>query len=144
MQHLLGKFAEARYIEWHKNYDNTDVVHDLFWAHLGSIYLLLAFSHVLIMACTYKTNRYHLPLLEIMEVTSTDLTFLIAFSYIDTKREDNYTWALERLNNIMDVDVLPELIVTDRDLDLLNVIERVFLIAKHLLCRWYISRNVLA
>ena len=126
------------------NYDNTDVVHDLFWAYPGSIDLLRVFSHVLIMDCTYKTNRYHLSLLEIVGVTSTDLTFLIAFAYIDTEREDNYTWALERLRSILDADVLSELIVTDRDLALLNVIERVFSTAKHLLCRWHISKNVLA
>ena len=96
------------------------------------------------MDCTYKTNRYRIPLLEIVGVTSTDLTFSIAFAYIDIEREDNYTWALERLRSVMDADVLPELIVTDRDLALLNAIERVFPTAKHLLCRWHISRNVMA
>ena len=44
----------------------------------------------------------------------------------------------------MDADILPELIVTDRDLAQLNTIEKVFSIAKHLLCIWHISRNVLA
>ena len=90
MQHLWDKLAEGRYIEWHRNYDNTDVVHDLFWAHPGSIDLLYAFFRILIMDYTYKTNRYHLPLLEIMGVTSTNLTFSIAFAYIDTERKDNY------------------------------------------------------
>ena len=79
-----------------------------------------------------------------MEVTITDLTFFIAFAYIDTEWEDNYTWALERLHSIMDVDVLPELIVIDRDLLLLNAIERVFFIVTLLLCRYHISRNILA
>ena len=78
MQYLLGKLVEARYIEWHRNCDNTDVVQDLFWAHPGSIDLLRAFPRVLIMDCTDKTNRYRIPLLESMGVTSTDLTFSIA------------------------------------------------------------------
>ena len=94
MQYILGKLAEARYIEWHRNYDNIDVVEDLFWAHPGNIDLLHAFSCVLIMDCMYKMNRYRLPLLEIVEVTSTDLTFSIAFAYIDSERKDNYTWSL--------------------------------------------------
>ena len=144
MQHLLGKLAEANYIEWHRNCGNTDVVRDLFWAHPGCIDLLRAFPRVLIMDCTYKTNRYRLPLLEIMGVTSTNLTFSVAFAYMDSEREDNYTWVLERLRSVMDADVLPELIVTDRDLALLNAIKRVFPTSSHLLCRWHISRNVLA
>ena len=49
MQYLLGKLAKARYIEWHRNYDNTDVVQDLFWVHPSSIDLLHAFPHILIM-----------------------------------------------------------------------------------------------
>ena len=144
MQHLLGKLSECKYIEWHRNCMKSDAVRDLFWAHPGSIDLLRAFPRVLIMDCTYKTNRYRLPLLEIVGVTSTDLTFSIAFVYMDSEREDNYTWALERLCSTMDDDALPEVIVTDRDLALLNAIRRVFPTAKNLLCRWHISRNVLA
>ena len=44
----------------------------------------------------------------------------------------------------MDADIFPELIVTDRDMALLNAIKRVFPTATHFLCRWHISRNVLA
>ncbi len=144
MQHLLGKLSEAKYIEWHRNCTNTDVVHDLFWAHPGSIDLFRAFPRVLIMDCTYKTNRYRLPLLEIVGVTSTDMTFSVAFVYLNSEGEESYTWALERLRSVIADDVLPELIVTDRDLALMNAIHRVFPTARHLLCRWHISRNVLA
>ena len=55
--------------------ESNDCVRDLFWAHPTSIQLLNAFCSVLIMDCTYKTNRYRLPLLEIVGVTSTNLTF---------------------------------------------------------------------
>ncbi|KAH7522783.1 hypothetical protein FEM48_Zijuj07G0175000 [Ziziphus jujuba var. spinosa] len=40
------------------------------------------------MDLTYKINRYHLPLLEIVDVTSTKLTFFVAFVYLESKRED--------------------------------------------------------
>ena len=33
MQQLLRKLSEHNYIEWHRCYDNTDIVKDLFWAH---------------------------------------------------------------------------------------------------------------
>ena len=65
------------------------------------------------MDCTYKTNRYRLPLLEIVGVTSTNLTFSMAFVYLEAKRVDNYTWAMEKLQSLMFADRLPNVIVTD-------------------------------
>ena len=56
MQQLLTKLSEHNYIEWHRTYG--DIVTDLFWTHLINIEILCAFPHVLIMDCTYKTNRY--------------------------------------------------------------------------------------
>uniref|UniRef100_A0A803PB10 OTU domain-containing protein n=1 Tax=Cannabis sativa TaxID=3483 RepID=A0A803PB10_CANSA len=69
---------------------------------------------------------YRLPLLEIVGVTSTEYTFSIAFVFLESKQEDNYTWALDRLKNMMDIDFLPNEVVTDRELALINAIEKVF------------------
>ena len=108
---------------------------DLFWAHPTSIQLLNAFCSVLIMDCTYKTNRYRLPLLEIVGVTSTNLTFSVAFVYLEAERVDNYTWAMEKLQSLMFADRLPNVIVTDRELALMNVGRLVFPTTTNLLCR---------
>jgi len=42
----------------------------------------------------------------------------------------------------MDEKFLPSVIVTDRELALMNAIGIVFPTARHLLCRWHISKNV--
>lgn len=75
----------------------TDSIRDLFWAHPASVDILHAFPSVLIMDCTYKTNRYGLPLLEVVGVTCTNLTFLVVFIYMEAEHEENYTWAMEKL-----------------------------------------------
>ncbi|KAJ4715747.1 Calmodulin-binding transcription activator 2 [Melia azedarach] len=142
MQQLLSKLSEHKYIEGHRSFDNLDVIKDIFWAHPVSIDLLHAFPHILLMDCTYKTNRYNLPLLEIIGVTSTNMTFAIAFSYLEAALEDNYMWALEKLRSIMDDNALPTIILSDKELALMNAIQRVFPTTKHLLGRWHISRNV--
>ncbi|XP_028057844.1 PKS-NRPS hybrid synthetase CHGG_01239-like [Camellia sinensis] len=118
-------------------------VTDLFWAHPVSLDLLRTFPRVLIMDCTYKTNRYRLPLLEIVGVTSTHMTFSVTIAYLQTERVDNYAWALQTLRDLMDDSVLPEVIVTDRELALMNAIDNTFPNARHLLCRWHINKNVL-
>ncbi|XP_028118210.1 uncharacterized protein LOC114315790 [Camellia sinensis] len=69
---------------------------------------------------TYKTNRYQLPLFEIVGVTSTYMTFSVAITYLQTERVDNYAWVLQTLRDLMDNGVLPEVIVTDRELALTN------------------------
>lgn len=110
----------------------------------SSIDLLLAFPRVLIMDCTYKANGHQLPLFEIVGVTSTEKTFSVAFAYLSSENEKNYTWVLENLRSVMDDVVLLQVVVTDRELALMNSLRKVFPMASHLLCRSHISRNILA
>jgi len=42
----------------------------------------------------------------------------------------------------MRVDALPGIIVTDRDLSLMNAVKNVFSNATNLLCRFHIDKNV--
>lgn len=144
MQLLLGQLAEHGYIECHRQINDTETMTDLFLAHPISLELLRAFLHVLIMDYTYKTNRYRMPILEIVGLTSTDMTFDVAFVYLQYEKEDNFTWALSVLRDVIGDSVHPQGIVTDRDVALMNAISTVFPNATHLLCRWHISRNVLA
>ncbi|XP_028102309.1 PKS-NRPS hybrid synthetase CHGG_01239-like [Camellia sinensis] len=143
MQQLLGELAKHKYIERHRCEEGSMTVTDLFWVHPVSLDLLRTFPRVLIMDCTYKTNRYRLPLLEIVGVTATHMTFSVAIAYLQTERVDNYAWALQTLRDLIDDSVLPEVIVTDRELALMNAIDNTFPNARHLLCRWHINKNVL-
>ena len=84
---------------------------------------------------TYKTSRYRYPLFEIVGVTSTELTFHVAFVFMNHEYEDNYTWAMERLKNVMGSNIFSGVIVTDRKLALMNAIHKVFPTTTTLLCR---------
>ena len=87
--------------------------------------------------------RYRIPLLEIVGVTSTKLTFLVAFAYLEHEREENFTWALERLKELFYFEkFLPNVKVTDRELSLINAIETMYPNASHMLCTFHISKNV--
>ncbi|KAH7833370.1 hypothetical protein Vadar_005624 [Vaccinium darrowii] len=59
------------------------------------------------MDSTYETNKYNFPLLEIVGVTSTKSTFSVAFGFMECEKEENYSWMLEKLKNIMDPNNLP-------------------------------------
>lgn len=94
------------------------------------------------MDATYKTNRYALPLLEIVGVTSTNNTFCVAFVFLHKEKECNYTWALNCLKSTMDGCMYPRVIVTDRELAAMNACNNEFPDANRLLCRWHINRAI--
>ncbi|KAH1212687.1 hypothetical protein GmHk_14G040824 [Glycine max] len=94
---------------------------------------------------TYKTNRCRLPLLDFVEVTPTAMTFSAGFAYLEAERVNNIVWALERFRGLfLRNDRLPVVIVTDRDLALMNAVKTVFLECTNLLCRFHIDKNVKA
>lgn len=99
MQLLLGQLVEHGYIECYRQISNTKTMTNLFLEHPVSLKLLRSFPYVLIMDCTYKTNRYRMPLLEIVRLTSTNMTFVVAFVYLQYENEDNFTWALSVLHD---------------------------------------------
>ena len=94
---------------------------------------------------TYETNRYKLSLFDIDGVTPTGMTFSTAFAYLEGGRLNNVVWALQRFRGLFSrSDALPGVIVTDRDLALMNAVKTVFPEATNLLCWFHIDKNVKA
>ena len=82
------------YIYWHRLKDE-DVVCDIFWSHPDAVKLTHACNLVFLIDSTYKTNRYRPPLLDIVGVTPTRVTFSATFAYLEGERVNNVVWALE-------------------------------------------------
>ncbi|XP_012837783.1 PREDICTED: protein FAR1-RELATED SEQUENCE 5-like [Erythranthe guttata] len=143
MQLLMTKLSEHNYLEDHRSNEDGEVT-DLFWSNPTCLALGRSFPYVLLMDCTYKTNRYGFPLLEMVGVTSTNKTFSIAFAYLQFEKADNYEWALRTLVEKMGGSHSPNCIITERDLALIKAIALVYLTSHHLLCRWHVSKNILA
>ncbi|CAJ0767110.1 18905_t:CDS:2, partial [Entrophospora sp. SA101] len=60
------------------------------------------------------------------------------------EKEADYEWALTCISKIFNGMSHPKVIVTDRELALMNAIGRIFPGAHHLLCIWHINKNILA
>ena len=84
---------------------------------------------------TYKTNEYKLPFVQVVGVTSTNKSFCIAHAFISKEKTDNFVWVLERLKDLLQKCMDPRVIITDRDLALMNACDIVFPKASKLLCR---------
>jgi len=93
----------------------------------------------------YKTNWYRLPLLDFVGMTPTGITFFAGFAYLEGERVNNIVWALERFQGLfLRNDHLPVVIVTDRELALMNALKIVFPECTNLLCKFHIDKNVKA
>jgi hypothetical protein len=154
VERLAGKSPIEAMVIWLENSEwfaevkqdiDGRVTHIIF-AHPKSIALLKRYPEVLLMDCTYKTNRFGLPLLDIIGCTGLNKSFFAAFVFISKEEEGDYIWALERLRLMMRAYNMadPAVIVTDRELALINAYKRVFPTATGLLCEWHVAKAVVA
>ncbi|XP_058768856.1 protein FAR1-RELATED SEQUENCE 4-like [Vicia villosa] len=143
MQQILKLLDDSQYDSKYRACENNVTIHDIFWTHQESIKLFNTFSNVLIIDLTYKTNKYRLPLLETVGMTSKDKTFSVGFAFLECEKEDNFTWALRICKTLLvDPYNMPSVIVTDRDNALMNPIGTVFPTSTVLLCQYHIIKNV--
>lgn len=97
------------------------------------------------MDCTYKTNKYRMPLLTIVGHTSVGSTFIVGFAFLEKETKEYYDWVLDQVRMLYEsLGLAPRVIVTDRELDLMEAIEACFSESaiKHVLCLWHVHRNV--
>jgi hypothetical protein len=147
MQYLVAKLEKHKYVYFTRTNceEKKTTLADIFSAHPKSINLLNTFPTVLVMDSTYKTNLYIMPLFETVGVTSTYKTYYVAFAFLTSEKEGNFTCDLEMLVGLLSSKLnMPKAIVIDRDTALKNVVAKVLLETVALLCHFHIERNVRA
>jgi hypothetical protein len=95
---------------------------------------------------TYKTNKFNMPLLNICAVTGNNLVIQVGLVFLSGEKKADYKWAMEQFKEVMAKMEIeePYAIVTDRELALMEVLDKLFQHSYHLLCRWHVNMNVLA
>ena len=92
----------------------------MFFAHPKSVELLLKYPDVLLLDCTYRTNKFKMPLLNIVGTTCLDTSFHAAFCFLAKEEEGDYVWALEQLKKLFILGMQVHAIVTDREISVIN------------------------
>ncbi|XP_076941456.1 protein FAR-RED IMPAIRED RESPONSE 1-like [Bidens hawaiensis] len=122
--------------------DTDDRTEEIFFCHNKSHKMWRAFPEVLMIDTTYNTNMHDWPLVQFIGVTSTSKSFCIATTaFVIRERQRNFTWALEKLKQMLDDCMEPRVILTDTNQALMNACEAVFSNATKNLCRWHISEK---
>ncbi len=137
-----GSVAEERYFYKYQFDENMHVSH-LFFAHSVSIQLLRKHFEVLLLDCTYKTNRYRMPLLHAVAVDNFGGSFSVAFCFLRAETERDYIWAISALKSLYDREnIRPKVIITDKELALRNACRQYWRIVPQLLCKWHLIQNL--
>ncbi|XP_021986531.1 uncharacterized protein LOC110882965 [Helianthus annuus] len=89
---LFHRLKTVGFVLFHGTFENNERVQDVFFIHPESNRLWCAFPHVFLIDSSYKTNQYKMPLVQIIGVTSTYLSFCIAHAFITNEKEENFTW----------------------------------------------------
>lgn len=148
IQGLFDLIAESQWA--HRTLTSAEgTLLNLFFASPSGISLARRFPTVLSLDCTYKTNRFNLPLLHIVGTTNTHRSFTVAMCFLNNEKQDQYEWALTQLEEVVfqiEADPLnfetPQTFVTDAEPALINAIGTIFPGSAHILCVWHINLNV--
>ena len=150
---------------WAAVRDNSDDGHlnRLFFAHSTGIKLAQNYPYVLLIDCTYRTNRYNMPLLHFAGISPIGEGYSIGFAFIAQETELFYRWAIQQFKEFvlgdpvaatMQDDLMfgesepiviiePDIVITDCEDALTNALRHEYPRVQHLLCRWHIEKNVL-
>ncbi|TPX75717.1 hypothetical protein CcCBS67573_g03038 [Chytriomyces confervae] len=145
IQALFETISGGKFI-YNLKVEDAGSVTGLFFTHQSSAALAKQFSNTFVMDCTYKTNRFGMLLLNIVGITATFETFNAGFafnagfSFLCAETEAEYAWALKAFSAV----VVPAVIVTNRELSLMNAIKTGFPSLQNLLCIWHINKNIVA
>ena len=94
--------------------NNRNHLQSLFFASRPAIELCRSFPDLLLMDCTYRTNRYQMPLLHIAACSATHHYFSVGFCLLSGEAESDYLWALQQFRDVVRQDIkLPDVILTD-------------------------------
>lgn len=145
IQALIQEFDKGDWMYEMQTNNQYQITH-LFFSRGSTQNLLKDNPEVLTMDCTYKTNRFKMPLFVISGQTALNTTFYVAFCFLCTETIEDYIWALNRLKVLYTQLEIPALTVaiTDMERGLMSALENVFPSTNHLLCLWHICKNVLA
>ena len=121
--------------------DSENHIQYLFFAHQKQVELLLANPDVLLMDCTYRTNKYRLPLLHILGCTSLQTFFSAGFCFLRTETEVDYHWAISTFLHQTGVPH-PHVFISDQEEALKSAARSLLPSVPQLLCVWHNNKNV--
>lgn len=149
-QTLVNELPQRDYVYEVKTAPNNNVTTHILFAHKESVMLARQYCKVVVLDCTYKTNKYNEPLMNVVGIDCHNKSFNIGFAFIVGERETDFDWVLDSLNRLVFYaeeglpPIRPKVVITDNDVGLMNSVRSRWPTAKNNLCRFHVEMNVAA
>ena len=121
--------------------DSDNHVQYLFFAHRKQVEMQLANPDVLMMDCTYRTNKYRMPLLHILGCTNLQTFFSAGFCFLRNETQLDYHWAVATFIHKMR-SLPPRVFISDHEDALKSAVTQLLPRVPQLLCVWHVNKNV--
>jgi hypothetical protein len=146
MEALFDIMDENGFIYFYAADTATAELRYVFWAHKQMLHLYAQWPGVVILDCTYKTNRHDMPLLNMVAVSGLNKVIPVAHCWLYGEAEPDFVWALRGLRRLQELYSIPSpsVFVSDRALACLNALKTVYGTVPTVLCQWHVRNNVLA
>jgi hypothetical protein len=123
--------------------DPYNCVDYLFFAHPLLIELLPMNPDVITIDCTYKTNRFNMPLLHITGVNAMGNTFNIAYDFMPSESEEQYGVSASNLVELFrEANTYPRCFILDNETALRNALTEHFPNMPQRQCEWHNNKRV--
>jgi hypothetical protein len=145
LQDLLHRLEQedSDFLSYH-THDAEDRLTRLLFFHKTSLELWRKNPDIILMDNTYKTNRFGLPLLNIVGVTSNNESFFIGNCFMRNENREGFLFILSHLKRLYKEAKLPlpRVFIIDADIALGIALRETFSASKHFFCVWYINKNI--
>ncbi len=147
IQHLLQELSTSDL--WFTSYqlDRYEQLTHLFFAFEPSVDLLEMYPDVLFVDCTYKTNKYNIPLCILSRITACNKSFYIGFAFLRHEDKDLYGPVMTQVKELytrVGQEDRPEVVLTDKEDALIGNLHEIMPATHHMLCVWHINKNIQA
>lgn len=134
-------------LKFHHSFDINETTKELerMWmSHPTSIDLLKRNFDIIYLDCTFKTNRYNRPVLNICGSMANNKTFQIGLAILPSEREDHFIWAFQQVEKLFRQEriPLPQIFISDRDRACLNALSAVFPSVPTIICAWHRGKDI--
>lgn len=116
----------------------------VFFMHPHMITMIERHPSILLLDCTYKLNKWRMPLLDIVGIDAMGKTFFAGWALLIKEEIADYNWALNAFKNMIGQHTASKIktLFTDKESALANACANVLPNAARLLCLWHIKMNI--
>ena len=117
----------------------------LFIANNKHTYFLMENPEVLTIDAIYKTNRFRIPLINIIKITGMNQNFYATSVFIAGEKEEDYNIIFSNIQILYDFFKIPypSIFVTDSSETEIKALKKIFSKTNHILCIFHINNNIL-